>query len=275
MRSQLEQKGSETGLMNPSSPAPSAKRKRRGVDDGRGRELLQRPAALDDGADLGAGEDLIVAPCLVGVERHELDEAHDVGLAPRELGERGDLGLGEAADGDAVDLDRPQLGVPLGLGEPRQDAVERVAAGDLGEADVRERVQRDVDASQPGRDERAREPVEQDAVGREREVTHAGRRREHPHELGQVAAHERLAAGQPDLVDAHRGHDGDEALDLLEGEQLGLGQPRQALGGHAVAAAEVAAVGDRDAQAADRAAPAVLQRGRRRRRACRRQLGRR
>jgi hypothetical protein len=34
MRSQLEQKGSETGLTKPISPAPSANRNLRAVDDG-------------------------------------------------------------------------------------------------------------------------------------------------------------------------------------------------------------------------------------------------
>ena len=43
-----------------------------------------------------------------------------------------------------------------------------------------------------------------------------------------------------------------EPLDLLEGEQLLAGQPRHALGRHAVGAPEVAAVGDRDAQVAHR-----------------------
>ena len=33
LESQVEQKGSETGFTNPSSPAPSAKRKRRAVDE--------------------------------------------------------------------------------------------------------------------------------------------------------------------------------------------------------------------------------------------------
>ena len=43
-------------------------------------------------------------------------------------------------------------------------------------------------------------------------------------QLGQVAAHQRLAAGQPDLVDAQRRRDPDEPLDLLEGQQLGRGR---------------------------------------------------
>ena len=70
-------------------------------------------------------------------------------------------------------------------------------------------------------------------------------------EVGQAGPHRRLAAGEPDRVDAEAldAHPGDP-LDLLEGEQLGAGQPLHALGRHAVRAAVVAAVGDRDAQVA-------------------------
>ena len=49
----------------------------------------------------------------------------------------------------------------------------------------------------------------------------------------------------------------DEPRDLLVAEDVVAVQPRQALGGHAVLAAEVAAVGDRDADVADVATVAV------------------
>jgi len=48
----------------------------------------------------------------------------------------------------------------LGRLEPAQDLVERVAAGDLGEAHVRERVERDVDPAQAGLHERSGFPPE-------------------------------------------------------------------------------------------------------------------
>src|SRR6266540_3417005 len=120
-----------------------------------GRDLYERPALFDERADLVTGQHLVFAPGLVGVERHELDEPDDVGLAPRELGERRDFLLGEAADSDAVDLDRAQLGVALGLLEPGQHPVESVTPRDLREADVRERVERDVDPAQTCGYERA------------------------------------------------------------------------------------------------------------------------
>ena len=46
---------------------------------------------------------------------------------------------------------------------------------------------------------------------------------EHAHQPRQVAAHQRLAAGQADLVDAQRRRHAHEVGDLLEGEQLAPG----------------------------------------------------
>ena len=77
--------------------------------------------------------------------------------------------------------------------------------------------------------------------------------------MGEVPPHERLASGQPDVVDAHRGQQRDHSGDLLEAEDLLAFEPRQALGRHAVLAAEVAAVRDRDANVADKSAVAVAE----------------
>ena len=77
----------------------------------------------------------------------------------------------------------------------------------------------------------------------------------------EVAAHERLAAGDPELLDAERDEDARDARDLLEGEELApLEEPVVAaedLLRHAVDAAEVAAVGDRDPEVAQRPAEGV------------------
>ena len=84
---------------------------------------------------------------------------------------------------------------------------------------------------------------------------------EHAHELGQVAAQQRLAAGQAQLAHAERAEDARQPGDLLEGEQLGPRQEREVaavdLARHAVRAAEIAPVGDRDAQVVDRPAQRV------------------
>jgi hypothetical protein len=135
-----------------------------------------------------------------------------------------------------------------------------VPARDLREAHVRQGVERDVEPRQPRLHEQAGEAVEQDAVRRQREVADAVRACEQLDEDGQVAPDERLAARQPDLVHAHRGEHADGALDLLEAEDLLARQPLEPLCGHAVLAAEVALVGDRDPQAADLPSPGVGER---------------
>src|SRR5262249_59635454 len=92
---------------------------------------------------------------------------------------------------------------------------------------------------------------EKEAGGGEREVVDPGPAGEERHEAGEVAPQERLAAGETEAVDAERREDGDERVDLLEGEQVLALEPDVLLLRHAVLAAEVAAVGDREAQVAE------------------------
>ena len=143
--------------------------------------------------------------------------------------------------------------------EAGEDPRERVAARELEEAVAVERVERDVEALDARGDERGGVALEQEAVGGQRQVAHARQRREHRDQARQVAPDERLAAGQPHVADAHLREQAHDALELLEGQDLVAVEPGQALGGHAVLAAEVAAIGDRDAHIADRAAVPVDQ----------------
>ena len=77
----------------------------------------------------------------------------------------------------------------------------------------------------------------------------------------EVATDERLAAGDPDLADAAGDEDARDARDLLERQQfLPVEEAVVAavdLLRHAVDAAEVAAVGDRDAEVAKRPSEGV------------------
>src|SRR6185503_14477984 len=84
-------------------------------------------------------------------------------------------------------------------------------------------------------------------------------RGQHSHECREIAPHERLAACEPDVADAHRDEQPHQALDLLEAQDLLAVEPRQALGGHAVLAAEIASIRDGDAQIPDHATMAVPQ----------------
>ena len=75
------------------------------------------------------------------------------------------------------------------------------------------------------------------------------------HQVRDVAAEQRLAAGQPNLVDAEVEEQVDQLLDFLEVQDVLARQPEVLLFGHAVPAAQVAPVGDREAQVPER--PAV------------------
>ena len=69
--------------------------------------------------------------------------------------------------------------------------------------------------------------------------------------------HKRLATGQADLADAFLDRDRGETFDLLERQHLVVRLPRDALGGHAVDATQVAAVGQADAKVVDTTAVRV------------------
>ena len=104
---------------------------------------------------------------------------------------------------------------------------------------------------------------QQRAVGGERQVE-ARDLREHRHQALQVAPHQRLAAGEADFLHAEAGEQARQARDLLEREHFVVRDELEVvvehLARHAVHAAEVAAVGDRNAQVAQAAPERVRQR---------------
>ena len=189
--------------------------------------------------------DLAALPRL-GPDRHVLDETQFQAVFPCVVGQRHDVGVRDAANADGVDLDGMKARLPSG-GDAAQHPFQAVAAGDLAEALRVERVQADVDAAQAGVEQGLGVLGQEQAVGGQAHVADAGNPDEHPHQPRQVAAHQRLAAGETDFVDPQWRGDADEVGDLLEGEQLGPVHEHDLLR-HAVDAAEVAAVGDADAQ---------------------------
>ena len=125
---------------------------------------------------------------------------------------------------------------------------EGVAAGDLKEAITLQPIDRDVDALDPRFDERRRVPLQPVSVGGQREVGQPRDPRQPADQTRKVATNQGLSPGQSDRVDTQRDEDADQPLHLLEAEDLGRFHPPQPLGRHAVLAAEVAAVRDRDTQ---------------------------
>src|SRR5260221_225331 len=82
---------------------------------------------------------------LVGIERHELDEAHADGLLAAEPGQIGDLVVVDATHHDAVDLHRAEAGVDGGV-DPGDHPIEVVSPCELPEHLGAQGVERHVDA---------------------------------------------------------------------------------------------------------------------------------
>ena len=99
--------------------------------------------------------------------------------------------------------------------------------------------------------------AQQEAVGGHRDLAQLRHLAEHGHQSRELTAHEWLAAGETHVADAHRREPPDQSGDLLEAQDRLALEPRQTLGGHAVLAAEVTAVGDRHPQIADGAAMSI------------------
>jgi hypothetical protein len=85
---------------------------------------------------------------------------------------------------------------------------------------------------------------EQHGVGGHRQIPNRRLAGQPLDERRKVAAEQRLAAGQPHLVDTELQEVIDQALDLFELQDVFARQPQVVLLGHAVLAAKVAAIGD-------------------------------
>ena len=87
--------------------------------------------------------------------------------------------------------------------------------------------------------------------------------RQRAHQRHHVAADQRFAAGEPQLLHALGDEGGAEPVELLERQEVRLGQERHVFR-HAVEAAQVAAIGDGDAQIRDGAPERIGHRARQR-----------
>ena len=183
------------------------------------------------------------------VQRHELDEAHVHVVLAREVDERAELLL-HAGQEERVDLDRREAGRERRV-EAGQRVPEAAAARDAREALRVEAVEAHVDALEPRRGELVREPGQQQAVGGQRDVVDAAGAAEHADEVGAAGPDQRLTAGDAHLGDADVGGDAREDGELLVAQDLAVAARLDSLRRHAVRAAQVAPVGDGEAQVVD------------------------
>ncbi len=135
--------------------------------------------------------------------------------------------------------------------------VQLVAARQLLEPIAPQRVEADGHSVQSGASQRFGVPWQQDAVRRQAQVVDLGVRRESLDDPRQLAPHQRLAAGEPHLVDAEIGEGLHQPADLLDVENVLPRQPDVILAGHAIIAAQVTHIDERQPQAPQRPTQAV------------------
>ena len=178
-------------------------------------------------------------------------KAHVDRALAREPREVADLVVVLATHDDAVELDRSEIRGDRRI-DAAQHAVEPGPPGDALETILAQRIERDVHAAQSGREQRRQLLLEQHGVGRKRDVVDAVDRIDAGDEAVQVAAHERLTTGDADRPHADRRGGVHDLDDLFVAEQFIAAQPVETRFGHAVDAAQIALVGDRDAQIGNR-----------------------
>ena len=165
--------------------------------------------------------------------------------------------LVEPAHHDTVDLN--------GLKAPSQRRVdasysllEPTQARDLSKQRGIECVERNVDAVKPRIFELRRQLGQQGAVGGKRDVLDLRNRADVANERDDATADQRLATRQAHATNALPRHQAHKVGDFLDTEQLVVCTGRHAIGRHAIDAAEIALVGNGNAQVVDIAAKAVM-----------------
>jgi hypothetical protein len=166
-----------------------------------------------------------------------------------------DLLVVDAAHDDGIDANRGEADRAC-----RRDAAQHlveIASGHLLEDLGAQAVEADIEPAHAGTIQRLGERLHAGAVAGDGEIVEAGQGGQAGSQLGQVAPHQRLAAGDAHTADPQRGEGADDAGDLFEVEPvLGLLEPLEAFR-QAIAAAQVAAVGDGQAQVRDTSAKGV------------------
>ena len=187
---------------------------------------------------------------MTGVEGHLFDEPQMQVLLKAPLQQVGGLGIVDPGQQHCVDLHGGEAG-GLRAVDAFEHSSEEWAPGH-GFEDLRiDRVERDVDAIQS----RFLQPrgtfVQTDRVRRQCDVRSRLQRRDPGDDVVDVLAGQGFAAGEPHLVDAELLHrDAHEADDFVAGHRGVARHELDAFFRHAVRAAQVAEVRERDAEVA-------------------------
>ena len=221
-------------------------------------DLFESPALGQLGPHHGERQILVEPGFLADLAHgHDLDEGQVEALVAAPADQAVELVVVDALEGDSVDLDRQPR--PLGRFQALHDPVQLAPAGDRGELVRIERVERDVDPPHPQVGQLPGVAGQLAAVGGQGQLVERPAlevAREVADQAHDVAPDQGLAAGQAQLAHALAHEGAAQAVQLLEAQDLGLGQEGHVFR-HAVDTAEVAAVSDRNPEIGDRPAEGI------------------
>ena len=226
---------------------------------------LERRFGVDHGDDLARRDDVIHAPAVGVADIHVLNETQDMALFAEETRHRQDAVFVESALDDHVDLDRCEPGCGRGLYAVKHPGRRKVDVVHAHEHLVVQRIEAYGHALEARLLQCAGLLLEKGAVGGQGQIE-AGDRGEHGDQLFQIAPDQRLAPRQADFLDSELSENARKARNLFECQQFFTLEELVILAEHflrhAIDAAEVAAIGDRDAQVTQRTAQPVATVGR-------------
>ena len=144
-------------------------------------------------------------------------------------------------------------GKPQGRGALKagHDVIELVKAGEFPVTVPAQGIQAEIEVAQAGGQEVRGQLRQAHAVGGEADLLDPGHLVQGPDKPQGAPAHQRLAAGDPELLDAHPGGHAGQAQQFLVAQDFLARQLLPAPPGGTVEAAEIAAVGDGDPQIID------------------------
>ena len=205
------------------------------------RQLLQNPGNRQ----IGLGAEVAAV-----VHGHHFNEAHIHREPPGQLRQLGNFPVVEAADEHGVELDFVKAGVQRRL-QARQGLFQTAAPGDIGVFLRIQGIQAEIDPPHTGLPQRHGQLRQQQAVGGQADLSDSRHRRCPAADGHNILFNQRLAAGNPQLGDPQGGRRLHGPDQLLLREHLVVPLFAHAVGGHAVAAAEIAQLRDRNAQIGD------------------------
>ena len=173
-----------------------------------------------------------------------------MGWLPGQPGELQQFVVVEALEHHAVDLDGAESQGEGGL-DPGQDVGQVVAAREFPVALPLQAVQTQIEVAQPRGIKVRGQLREQHPVGGEADLFQTRDAVQATDELHDALTHQGFAAGDPDLANAHAGGHPGQAEQLFIAQDFPARQFLPAVPGGAIEAAEIAAVGDGEAQVID------------------------